>query len=174
MLWQPSGSHTGSLPSCNCLQATSVTFWSVVIGTAVINSLCLSPVSHDYSCLRSVCRMSSANSLKQSNMLHKQADRDWQGRGGHQCRRPPNSVLYISNFSAVLSTFRDWFPRIRMKPRDWQVGLPHSHPIAQLTHSPTKLCPSSSVSDCICASWTATYSPSAMYCVVRFRQVTLL
>jgi hypothetical protein len=123
------------LPSSNV-----VTLWSVVIVTAVINSLCLSPVSHDYSCLRCLPHVFS----KQSEAEQHATQTDWQGRGGHQCRRSPNSVLYISNFSAVLSTFRDWFRRIRMKPRDWQVGLPHSHPVAQLTHSPTKRCPSSS------------------------------
>ena len=65
-------------------------------------------------------------------------------------RKPRCSVFrpsVITHFNTIVTTLRDWFRRIRIRPRAWSVGFPHPPATAQITPSSAKLFPSNAV-DC--------------------------
>ena len=57
-------------------------------------------------------------------------------------RQPRCSVFLpfvITHLNNIVTTLRDWFRRIRIRSRDWSVGLPHSPATVQVTLSSVKL-----------------------------------
>lgn len=123
----------GSRPSYeNCLPAASVTLWSVLTHRHHSNQFSLFIAWQPWlqlfaSCLQLV-------SSKQSEAEQRATTNRLSGTARSPVSVTKFSALYIYNF-------RDCFRRFGMKTRDWQVGLPHSPPVVQFTHSPTKLCP---------------------------------
>lgn len=56
--------------------------------------------------------------------------------------------FFITHCGTVFSTFRDWYRPIAMRPHGWEVPIPHSPAIMQISVSWLKL--SSSLSDVYC------------------------
>jgi hypothetical protein len=70
-------------------------------------------------------------------------------------------TIHVHVFSAAVLMFHKWVQRITRRQCGWQVWLPHSSAIMQITVSSVKPCLSLNGVDCICFLWNETLFPSS-------------
>jgi hypothetical protein len=74
----------------------------------------------------------------------------------------------VTHFIAIVSTFRDWFRLIEMRPRGWSIGFSQFPAIAQITLSSVKISLSLSEVNCPHTLWNeAVLQSFSVFCTSK-------